>query len=596
MKEKKEMQIVVTADDSKAKTKLQKLADYLKSNFENDKKQKVDIDTVKSEIKLAKLESKIKTLKDHLTNSKLNDVEFNSWSEELSKTRLEADKLKETLSEANAETDKMSKTSNSAGDKMSSSFEKAGKKTRKFVLSLFSIRTAWSLISRASSTYMSQNEETSNKVAAAWSYLGNILGPIIERVVGWLQYGIAYLNVFIKALSGVDFLAKSIKKTTTATNKELKKTVSSMDEIVNLDRDSGNSSSPAGALQDIANLELNSKIVDFLEDLADILKVVWGWAKKAWDFLEENFGTVGAAAIVGGLALIIGGSASGLWGIVAALSAIAAVELGIVISKLKELHDALNEEDRKQAKVIATKIALFNYYKQQYESASNEKDRADYLERMEEAYNEMASAMQDYNGSYATTVELAEQWKNYYDETATLSEQIKGATEDANSILGKMDETTVDVKMKIGADLTEAERDSTSWLSRLGRSIKNVFNNIWYDIRTMNSPLGDLFRKIGFFASGGFPEEGQLFIANEKGPEMIGNIGGSTAVVNNQQIVDSVSIGVANAVAGVLGSQKSTSQNASHIYINGHEIAKAIYPDMENEGLRRNKNASVRRA
>ncbi len=55
------------------------------------------------------------------------------------------------------------------------------------------------------------------------------------------------------------------------------------------------------------------------------------------------------------------------------------------------------------------------------------------------------------------------------------------------------------------------------------------------------------------YAEGGFPDEGQLFVAREAGAELVGNIGSRTAVVNNQQIVSAVSQGVARAVAGVVG-------------------------------------------
>ena len=55
------------------------------------------------------------------------------------------------------------------------------------------------------------------------------------------------------------------------------------------------------------------------------------------------------------------------------------------------------------------------------------------------------------------------------------------------------------------------------------------------------------------YASGGFPTQGQMFIAREAGPELVGTIGGQTAVVNNSDIVASVSQGVAQAVASVLG-------------------------------------------
>lgn len=47
---------------------------------------------------------------------------------------------------------------------------------------------------------------------------------------------------------------------------------------------------------------------------------------------------------------------------------------------------------------------------------------------------------------------------------------------------------------------------------------------------------------------------GQLFVARESGPEMVGSVGGRTAVVNNEQIVESVSRGVYEAVKSAIGS------------------------------------------
>ena len=49
------------------------------------------------------------------------------------------------------------------------------------------------------------------------------------------------------------------------------------------------------------------------------------------------------------------------------------------------------------------------------------------------------------------------------------------------------------------------------------------------------------------YAKGGFPTTGQMFIAREAGPEMVGTIGNKSAVVNNEQIVAGISEGVADA-------------------------------------------------
>lgn len=49
---------------------------------------------------------------------------------------------------------------------------------------------------------------------------------------------------------------------------------------------------------------------------------------------------------------------------------------------------------------------------------------------------------------------------------------------------------------------------------------------------------------IDWYANGGFPGKGQLFVANEVGPEMVGTMDGRTAVANQQEITQ----GIANAV------------------------------------------------
>lgn len=63
---------------------------------------------------------------------------------------------------------------------------------------------------------------------------------------------------------------------------------------------------------------------------------------------------------------------------------------------------------------------------------------------------------------------------------------------------------------------------------------------------------GGSWHNIAKYAGGGLPGMGQMFIAREAGPELVGTIGGRTAVMNNNQIVASVSDGVFNALNPVL--------------------------------------------
>lgn len=62
---------------------------------------------------------------------------------------------------------------------------------------------------------------------------------------------------------------------------------------------------------------------------------------------------------------------------------------------------------------------------------------------------------------------------------------------------------------------------------------------------------------IGAFAEGGFPRAGELFLARESGAEMVGSIGGRTAVANNDQIEQALYNAVLTAMSQVLAGSSS---------------------------------------
>ena len=99
---------------------------------------------------------------------------------------------------------------------------------------------------------------------------------------------------------------------------------------------------------------------------------------------------------------------------------------------------------------------------------------------------------------------------------------------------------------------------------------KNALNNLWSSVtgffggKTVNVSTkatkkadggvfsGGSWKPIKKYAVGGLPNMGQMFVAREAGPELVGTLGGHTAVMNNDQIVSSVSAGVAQAVKEVI--------------------------------------------
>ena len=75
--------------------------------------------------------------------------------------------------------------------------------------------------------------------------------------------------------------------------------------------------------------------------------------------------------------------------------------------------------------------------------------------------------------------------------------------------------------------------------------------------------------RVDYFASGGFPDYGEMFIAREDGPELVGRIGNRTAVANNDQIVE----GIASANDGVINAIYAMAQRiVTAIEENGGDI------------------------
>lgn len=107
---------------------------------------------------------------------------------------------------------------------------------------------------------------------------------------------------------------------------------------------------------------------------------------------------------------------------------------------------------------------------------------------------------------------------------------------------------------------------------------KNKINNIFSGAKSVSvsggggSGRSGSFGKVSLKANGGFVSSGELFAARESGPELVGTIGGRTAVANNDQIVEAVSAGVARAVASVMGNIADRPQK---IYLDGKEITSS---------------------
>lgn len=71
--------------------------------------------------------------------------------------------------------------------------------------------------------------------------------------------------------------------------------------------------------------------------------------------------------------------------------------------------------------------------------------------------------------------------------------------------------------------------------------------------------------KIPYLAKGGLPETGQLFVANEDGPEMLGKMGRQNVVANNNQITTGIRNAVVDAMVQVMMNNSSNEERQINV-------------------------------
>jgi hypothetical protein len=96
---------------------------------------------------------------------------------------------------------------------------------------------------------------------------------------------------------------------------------------------------------------------------------------------------------------------------------------------------------------------------------------------------------------------------------------------------------------------------------------------------------------VSWYGSGGFPTTGELFMAREAGPEMVGSVSGRTAVANNDQIVAAVSQGVAEAVARVMSAYNNSDDGNTYLVLpDGKILATLVEKQQRKTGYSLMKN------
>lgn len=300
------------------------------------------------------------------------------------------------------------------------------------------------------------------------------------------------------------------------------------------------------------------------------------------------------------------------------------------LAKAKELKDKSIEEAQaeydKKVKLAETMRATLpdfteEMYNEMIEDAKNERDKT--VKEAEGKYDDIWKAA---NEKYPNVTKLVDKetgkQRNMF---SVLGNEIKLKYEDiANKISGFFNKLKETIPIIIDNIKTRARDKFNEIKNEISNAFEGAKNSIKNKMNEAISWIGDHFRlpelkiprlpKIGlnvsfyddgsfmskaaqvlglagkprfdfftYYAKGGFPTAGQLFIAREAGAELVGQIGNRTAVANNDQIIAGIQQGVYNAM---INAQAEQYQQPQIINIGNRQVYKSFSSGLKTENNR----------
>lgn len=525
-------------DTSQAKSSLNDLLNDIK--LTNDTFAKY----TNTRIKINVDDSELSLLQQAGVNTQLIDNYVQITNQDLDKTSENVTKLENNLGKAANEAQKFSQTTNSASkstSELGQNFEKTMNKgvgsTRRLLFSLFSVHSVWSLISRASSNTLTINDALNSRVNVLNSALGNAVLPIVQKVVGYLEYAVIFGAKIIQFFTGYNALANlttSNIKNATKSAKELNKTLAGFDEINNIGQTSkgslaGGVKSDMKALNDfykkIEEVEQwmnKSGIYGFLEKVKVGFNAIWEAVKPLWDYalkpmldfalnhpkvLSVLFSIFLGNKLMNGINNVLGTTSTGLIGTHSILNKIAGIgvitilfTVGNIIADLNEIKDIMekvrNHSYENKKNWLEHETDLKRIYDTMGVNNQNGLDSIEKANKLLEGTNGWWDKIFHYSDEHLANMEqVVIDSQVYYDKLVNIYKQ-GGLNNDEQITLLNNLYKQVETNDKIIDRLKQQGKD-TSELERITNNYKGLTKEVYDNLIDQGVTHDDIYQKIG---------------------------------------------------------------------------------------------------
>lgn len=572
-----------------------------------------DLDTKSIDAQVTKLEKDLETMVKALETDmkipvelRMNKDERIKLENDIEKTKNRIISLKESVQDVGNEADKTTV-------KISKGFKKGTTTLKRFALSLFGIHSIYRLVSKASSAYLSQDTELAQRLQNVWIGLGSFLEPLLNNMSNALLKGLGYLNVFVKALTGVDYIAranaKALEKQTKA-QKDLNKATQDYDfDVVRRQQDLSSKKAESSDFSGIEIPELDDRVVKKLQNLAKWLKENENLVKAVGIALGVTFGAIAIAKLLSNIGSLIGSAKAGTG--LAGLSGILKVlgTIGVISISVALLYSALTGRDLiEDFKEIKKGIKDLDDARK--ESVEKQKKQALELKESAEKSGEAISKMtnEDLVGfikqvdvATSSTEDLIKNYKTQNEVLDYNSKEYQANAEKVNENIGKLDsykQMLENVRTRLENENKDLDINSDKYkenqelLDKVNGSLNkingykatatayvnmesntdNFFNNLWKQLKGGFKAIGEAFdfsfgKKQG---GGGFRGYALGGIVTQPTRALIGEAGYPEAVVPMTQ--DYLST-LASEIGKYSGGNKG---GVTNIYLDGRLIQRQV--------------------
>lgn len=582
-----------------------------------------ELDTKSIDAQVTKLEKDLETMVKALETDmeipvelRMNEDERLKLENDIEKTKNRIISLKESVQDVGNEADKTTA-------KVSKGFKKGSTTLKRFALSLFGIHSLYRLVSKASSAYLSQDTELAQRLQNVWIGLGSFLEPLLNAMSNALLKGLGYLNVFVKALTGVDYIAranaKALEKQTKA-QKDLNKATQDYDfDVVRRQQDLSSKGAGSTDFSGIEIPELDDRVVKKLQDLAKWLKENEDLVKAVGIALGVTFGAIAIAKLIANIGSLIGTASAGtglagLSSILGVLGQIGIITIGVtllytgltgrsLIDDLKEINRLSKELNETDEMLLETTKKNADATKEWAEKMKNNTDAIaektnpelndliDNLDNLCTSTNENINKLKEQDLQMATTAAEYQIASNRIDEQTyklegykNILENVKTKLENENQELDKNSDKYKENNELLDKTKTALDKidgytaKSTAEVEVKATGDMNWFEKLWYQLKGSVKSIGSAFSSV--YGSGkGYAAGG---IVTQPTRALIGEAGYPEAVVPMTQ--DYLS-----TLASEIGKYSSGGNgNTVNVYLDGRLIQRQVQNTKDNKDFATN--------